>query len=53
MFEKDATFVKNEERTQSSTRRGLGGAISNAMEGSITFKAGLVMDDNNAEVRSE
>ncbi|CAN0247070.1 unnamed protein product, partial [Scytosiphon promiscuus] len=48
-FEEEATFARNEVRTDDSTDQGMGGAISNIGSGSIVFKGKLVMEENKAE----
>lgn len=49
-FEGDATFARNEARTDDSNEQCKGGAISNIGSGSILFKSKLTMEDNKAEV---
>lgn len=52
VFEGDATFTSNEERTDDSTNAGRGGAISNAAPGTILFEGSLTMTENDADVSS-
>lgn len=50
-FEGDATFARNEVRSDTSNEQGQGGAISNPGSGSILFKGKLTMEYNKAEVK--
>ncbi|CAN0128362.1 unnamed protein product [Scytosiphon promiscuus] len=48
-FDGDATFTRNEVRSDDSNEQGQGGAISNTGSGSILFKSKLTMEDNKGE----
>ncbi|CAN0419823.1 unnamed protein product, partial [Ectocarpus sp. 12 AP-2014] len=48
-FEGDATFERNESRTEDSNEDGKAGAISNTSSGTILFKSKLTMNDNNTD----